>query len=801
MEFVYVLIPLGLTAGLVLCGLLVVSIRAQRAAERWHAEKNNYRQVRGEIRRLKHTLQTITVFEWPIWPRPVLYESIDRQTQLAFARAEEALAITRKIDSSVRSLPVHSSRFSAAFHMTRNLVIRQQAHANLALLDQLRGQQQALAECLKQIGRNQAEVARLQKQVEANLKRFRQQYQESDQQYLAYLKDPNDPHFSEVSALYHEVQACLAAAEEAVSRPPSVDGIGYAAAHFWQQAAVVFQSSFDAACLVHTYSDAYFLDQTHQRMDAILNTARSLNLPAQSHDWLPMAKAYRVIQHQKNAYAFVLHSISDFELLHQQYSEYKKQLAGLSVSELKAQADQAEAALAEFLLPPQLQDFYARLSGDGSAPSQKIQQVQAQLDSTISIYSDAQILQSEIEPKMAQMDSFFTQYLKDIKAIEQQVQVTTEAARGQQAAESQVSQKLGPVGETTRALQALDAVANSSSDEILHKYLALQTAYQQFLSQAAVRKGANYTNLLAALSAFESECNALIEEHTAGTTELQNEAAALDARIKALHAQASQLQSRPPLVERAWDDIFQQFATVEKQFQATGSSYVLLGSYVQQAPTTLAWLEEEIGRINQIHQGFATAKLNLNNHLSNAKKTVDAQIGVLASTWPQPMRDLLNEFKAYKNQYANLRKEFLRLSDIKNMDGALIALETLEKQIQQVETQVKEKIDLSIKQQKQLNDFEKQISNMIQNAQYLDITAPKVESAREIMQSAREKETFADAYTLLKWAVSILQSTDESNKQPPNASEHGTGKLHRPGSSRMITSDYKRDVPKDPPTH
>jgi predicted nucleic acid-binding Zn-ribbon protein len=801
-EIAYVLIPLGLTAGIVLCGLLVVSSVAERAARGWQADKDVYRKVRSEIRKLKHTLQMVTVYEWPIWPRPVLYETIDRQTQLAFARAEDALAAIRQLDSHLNSVPTHSSAFSAVFNLTKNLAIRRQARANQAMLQDLRSQQQALSGYLGQIGRNLAEVARLQKQVEGDLTRFRQQYNEADMKYLGYLSNPDDPHFIEVSTIYHEVLACLVAAEEASQRPAAVDGMGYAAAHFWQQAAVVFQTSFDAACLVHTYSDAYLLDKTQQRMDAILNTLRSLDLAKQSQDWLPMAKAYRVIQHQKNSYAFVLKSISEFDSQHQQCLDYKKRIAALSLDELKAQAESAEAGLAEFLLPEQLPAFWPTLYSDGLAPSQKIQQVQAQLDAIHNVCTGGPILQSEIDQKMALITTFLAQYALDVNTIEQNIQAVLKATQNQKTAETQVLQKLAPTGETTRALMALDGVAKSSTDEILQKYLALQAAYQQFHSQAATRQGANYSSLLAGLTAFESECNVLIQEHMSGASTLQAQAAALQGRITALHSTAAALQTKAPLVDGTWEDIFQQFAAIEKQYPGSisaASSYVQLTEYQQQAAKTLAWLEEEVGKLNQIHQNFAIARINLNNHLSSAKKSVDSQIETLTSTWPLPMRDLLNEFKAYKNQYAGLRKAFLRLSDIQTMSEALLALDNLEKQIQQVEAQVREKIDLSVKQQKQLNDFVKQINSIIQNAQYLNTSIARVESAREIMQAAHEKETFADAYTLLKWAVSILQSSDSTTKQSPGAADHGPGKLNRPGSNRMITSDYKRDVPPEKP--
>jgi hypothetical protein len=747
-----VLLGILLAVGVVLGFMVWLTRKATRTRDQNEELARQYRKKMREVHRLKEQTHRYTMPRWPIWPRPILYEKIDMDTQVAFAQVVQSIAVAQSESCHVQSIP--DEPFSVA-SLHKHLYVFLRYNENNERWKLLQQTVHSIEGLLQNINENLQNVLAAQASVEQAVIGLKKDVSENMQKLPDIQKMRGQHDFEIIKKQVENAAYFMTEAEKSLLHRNSEDGIEYARAHLCCRGSKVMLDSFQAGFVQFSYPANVELDETF-KLTQSLNTFVLNDIPAISNQgWKSLIKVNEFLLKAESILKQIRKSLKEFETEYHDFRERVKSLESIKYEEQINQAIDAETALSEYWgTIDKNPGTWREVLGETQRPSEGLVELQNQLQREIGpmLRPENIIKQSHMDYILAKLDEAINAY-KHLELIVRKIQ---KHVREQKDAQEQVFKKIGEGGEARIALNQLAAVRDDTTKDINREINSAIESFNQLCSRADHPLGANYPTLLTDLGRFASECKRIKTKHDQEIALRETEANAFVRQIRTLFDKITALGQRTPRVDMSFDTIKAKFNETNGQRQAAGSSYNALVAFIKRAASVVSDFEQTIQKIEKQFRDYEDSKLEIGRAVKAKQEEIANFMVRIGMDWSKPLHNHLRTLSTFSQ---NLGALLVQLQDADRMSSLSKAVRHCE----EVRNELRSYANSIAVEMKKIED---ELNTLVQKDRHLqemfshafDLKLRDIPGARNVRERAKDQDDFRYACLFLDRALEILET-------------------------------------------
>lgn len=647
-----------LVLGFLLLLLLVILILVCSAyLAEWYTEKAlqsyaRFQSTKGKLQKLENDLDR-EASKWPIYARPVLFTSVDKNTQRTFGMAHRALMEAKRIEKEFPSIPL---RPSEAFEMFSPMecarrILYCDAVIQLEVefakwLDQLEDGKKTLNQHYKAEGRTLDDVKGKLEALKARLSAAEKKVAER-----AHGEAFNET----VGWAINYAQIGTQASTEKLEVPQDKELLHYAIADTFIRLTNYLLDHFDLYAMDVSFSEKFILDRFENRLkDFEINLRKVIEAKAKVEDEGSPAKeispaatmrqsisgtgtkftAQTTLQIRQATYQQAANAIEiwdDVKLLDSLLLVLKEKLERASSSFsffLKTHAIYLELTQ-KIAVPniPRLQEGSLKLETEcetywggfatfplhwnealreSSLPTVEFNAAKELFISQIAYYlrSDSKIKQSELTGIISKMTCYLVKVEKGVtsyKKLSLHLQVHKDAR-------VKVEARLENNGSSGKLVRDMELLTKDYSDANHLECAQNREEYNEFVVRAKKITGANFPAMLGELNVFEGKCWSLITRHWEEIKVLRQQCETISMRLRTQRNTIQQFKAATPRLKYDFPTIETKVhAALQHDYTKNGNVQWLEG-YLQEANRVIGDADQSIAQLNAEWQTFVAAE-------------------------------------------------------------------------------------------------------------------------------------------------------------------------------------------------
>jgi hypothetical protein len=710
-----------------------------------------------EVHRIKERTHHYTMPRWPIWPRPVLYEKIDMDTQLAFARLTQSIATAQSEQCHVQ--PVTSERIPiGSLHV--QFLIFWKYNENLQRWNYLLQIQENIQQFLEVIEENLKRVVATQDEVAKKVTELVKELNENMQKLPGIQRMGNQVESAIIQGQIELASYFVSEAQKSLLNCNSEDGIEYARAHLSCRGTMVMLDCYTAGFVQFSYPANVELDYTAQLTES-LNLFIRNSIPAISiQGWKSLMQINEGLLKAEIILKKIRVSLKDFETEYNSYRERVKSLESINYDDQINRAMDAETQLSKYWgTIAESPDVWTDVLGEKERPSEGLVELRKKLQKEIGpmLRPENIIKQSHMQYILGKLDEAINEY-KHFELVVRRIQ---KHIREQKDAEDQVFKKIGEGGEARIAVNQITALRDDTTKEINKEINQAIDKFNRLCDRAENPKGARYPMLLADLAIFISECKKIKQKHEREIAVVENQAAAFSRQARTLYEQVSYLAQRTPHVDVNLTNITNKFNDNSELHKTAGSSYNGLITYIKKSEGLVGDFERTISSIKEQFHKYETFKKEIQVAIKLKQEEILSFMVKMGMDWGKPLYNHQQTLVKFSQSLSTSLTELDRADTLTSLSQATEYCEAIQKTLGSQAHSISVEMQNMQKELSLLLKKDQELQYMFDHA--FELKLRDLPAARNIREKAKDQSDFDKACVFLDRAMTILQTGGDTN--------------------------------------
>jgi hypothetical protein len=655
---------------LALIVLLFLYGQARQRARAYRRGKKKFAILNEHLEKLRETILSESD-RWPMYARPVLFTDIDRDAQIEFARAQQALADAEQILPEILTIeePEMAEHFRLLdfFNIARSL-------RTIQLGNQMLGNVSALEELILRLQHNQKSLRMNRQQVEEKrlaVEKSIEELRTRTEQINKRLKPLDVWRSFEAHSFLWVVDIAERCQMEASSRlmTSSENDQGYIEhatakifvdiGNFALDCIELFLESqkisrrYELDTFLKFFAESTGFLQSILQMEEVWGGWKRLKQVKPYIDALPLTRgqAERSLRSFKNRQAY-------FETLIERIGAIDLQKEVQVVEALEKEA-------AYYWYPYEEQNGYweKALGSPAVFPSQELTRFQTLFLGEIqpSIHVDAVIKQSQLLSLIQKVGQALAWHDAITKLI---VRLGT-ALRAHKEAQARVNQLVAAQGEAARLLARLELAVMDTSPELRAAGTHLAGEYRQYLEQARKIRGVDFPALLNDLTQWMADSDRLVIQHGVQLQELNASYGTYRTRIESsIREIGIYMNHIPPFDDpsiRAFDEAFDEAIAILNEQRI--ERYSWLGPAVSRMQAWLDRSDPAVTAAREKYTAFETQSRLAGELLSQTEAELNRRREQIDLNWNWSRSEILPRIDSLARAFAREKDHWERLTE------------------------------------------------------------------------------------------------------------------------------------------
>jgi len=746
------IILLGLSVFVVFC--LILSLFAFRATKENKVEHQDYRFQLSRIRRKRNQIKKHTEWQWPIWPRPLLFDEIDKTTQLAFARTENAMAEIEKINEAIEDITLFPANIEAIFDLSGNIKRLITHSKNKRLWNRFYQKSEEIQDSEQIIHENRRKISKLKKAIEKKIVE-RKDAISTKSLNLNYFQKIGEVRFNDAYQNISTAQTCLNNADLELVSAEQEDMVEWVAAEKFSEAGNIALMIFDFKSQCYSFSENYEADEVLVKLSEITTKLDMALSSLKAHSWKHLVEFNDCLAGCGSELLFAEKSITDFEVAFRKLKDLITQIKTINVEDFEEKVSIAERNLSIYFgQPSESPDLWRRNLSNQDLPSRQLLLLQGEYEDQIRPSIEENIILQSHFPSIIESLEWF---LLEIRKIDRAVRRIEKLYGHHFQCEKEVHFRLGINGETNILIERTAEFSENSSRDIKKGCQEGKKLYERYVARAnGPSEEAFFPDLLSEVRILEIDLKGLIAQHETLILKLQADAIDLYRKINILQNEILDLKQKPPLIERKWEIDFQDFARINKKYEMTGKNYNLLMDFNSSGKVLF---DEKIRlkrSLQQMHDKFFALYDDNMRKINSAINVISGLIIEFKNEWSRPFSETIlilnNHYTVYTQMRATLQGSLRDLS----LDQAKITCESIKQGLNDYERVKNETIEIAKARKSELEKIDKEVNALFIRRR--DKNPSALADARQLVDAARQADDPQNAKELLIKARGILEN-------------------------------------------
>lgn len=751
MDNVAIFIGVVAAIGSIFGILIYIAKKGYQALDQNRDLGKRYLKAMREVHYLKEETHCLTMPKWPIWPRPVLYQEVDMETQMAFAQSVQEIAIAQSKHCQVRA--INEDRISI-FEFYKHIQVLVKYKDNLNRWEDLQDTIQSINEHLRTIDTNFEKIKILQNEVEKNIVQLQIDVNSLVQQLPNLQKKRGPNEFDLIRNQIENAYYYSTEAQKSIQNRNSEDGIEFARGYLCWRASQVLLDSFMAGHIQNSYPDNVELDVSSTAIST-LNSFMLNNLPNISNQgWKSLMSVNGFLEKAEGMFGNILQGLKSFESKYKDFREWVRKFEAIRIHDRINLAIDVETSLSLFWgMPDEAPDVWQSILGEPSLPSQKLVVLKNHLQKEL-----GPLLRPENIIKQSQIDGILKKFesaIHELNRWELVIRKIQRHLREQKDAQEQVIKKLSEDGDISLIIGQLHELGKDTSKEIASVVDKTIIQFNKYVERANQPKGADYPQLLTTLGVFLSDCKKLKEKHERQIAILQNEALSFSRQLSSLYEHIMTLDRRKPRVEVNLKSLQEKYSSLENKYKQTNKSYRSLNEYNTNARSSVKEFENTKKAIEVQIREFEEFKRQIKNEILALMNKTQAYVTEIALEWGKPLYNHQKILSQFVQELKELINKLENTDNIETLSKATNHCENVKKKMYSFADNILAEIEWTKRELKILRDKDGELQYMFDNA--FELKLRDLPDARNIREKAREMANFKNACMYLDRARTVLE--------------------------------------------
>ncbi len=707
-----------------------------------------------KVRRKRNQIKNHTEWQWPIWPRPLLFTEIDKAIQLALARTENAIEAIERLDEAIQVISPYASPFKEFINIKGNFERIAIYARNKRLFGQFYQKSNEIQDAEKVIRENRRKISLLKRDIEKTLE-LRKDSLSVKSLNLNYIHKLGKVRFEDV---YHNIltaQDCLNNADLELSSAEQEDMVEWAAAFIFSESSDVSLLIFDYKSQCYSFSENYEADIVLSKLDEITGNLGAALSSLNSHSWKQLHDLYFILSGFKNELLNVEKDLADFEGAFRKMKDLIAQIKSINIEEFEKKIIAAERSLSVYFGDATSNlKFWKRNLSDQDIPSGHLKMVQGEYETQIQPTIEGTIiLQSDLPSVIESLSWFLLEFRKmnrTVTRIEKLYQYHFQC-------EQEVHTRLSNNGETRTLIERTTNLADNSSREIKRASQESKKRFERCLVRAnGPADEAFYPELLDEIKLLEKDLKGLLSQHETLISNLQADALDLHRKINTLRMDLLDLKQKPPIIERSWEADFQDFDRMNRQYEMTGNNYTLLIDFTSSGKAFVDEKNRLKRSIQQMQEKFFVLYEDNMRRISSALNLINRLIIDFKNEWGKPFSETIKLLESHHSVYIELRATLQSAPRSLPYAQAKAKCEEIKLRINDFERVKNETIEVAKRKKSELEKIDKEVNSFLVRRR--DKNPSALADARQLIDSARQADNPEKAKEMLIKARGILEN-------------------------------------------
>jgi hypothetical protein len=738
---------------LIIVGVFIysyVSVAAYRAYREYEALFSLFTKNLSESRRKLKRIRKYTEWDWPVWPRPLLFEEIDHSTQLALGRAENAYELLEDVNKKLKPIKALPSN-SGVKNKVNNLIIISKNEKQLHGYDWYC---KIIDEAEKTIRKNRKAVEKIQKEVRIKVDTTAIDFTASNNN-IQFFQRLGSTRYKDAIRNIQVAQECINHADLVLASANQDDLIEWAAADNLCIAVYISLSIFKLKSQSYQFSEIFEADLALNALSELSSALDAVIDYQNLHNWRHLVLLRNQLDGFQTKILEIEKCLDVFKANIQYFNDLYNQLTDKNIDEILEYSYKIQEELEEYIGDPSESEEWGPVLFRHKLPSiyledmryQYAQDIEPTIQGTIIKQSDL----PEINEKIYDFLKGIVIYQAVIKRIEWTVQYYVSCER-------EVKQLFSKNGEIERLVIRVGELSNDTANDI-RQDCKLKISEFKDLGDIAFgdRKKAKYPILLQRTKDFQYECQSVIKRYDDKIEELQIEAISLSRDLNEFHKSLTEYQHKQPIIEFNWSPIILEYIQIIQMYDERGSSYSTLTTFIDNARTYIRNKKSLRRKFFQQHEVYNKKINRMSRWIESAMNQNDNCAEILKKRWNKPLAEYIRDLKNFQDEFKQLLSQLESVQNDLHMEEAINFCEVINQRFKDLVEEQKYTIEQAIYLKQDLDHIMKHVDKLQANKRLVENNALAVSEANHFISKALGTDDPDKAKEYLQEAKEVLE--------------------------------------------